>query len=69
MRRQRGAEEHEGEEAQSIGRECERVTTTREVKPFSRKPESSFRETLPRAPQSPQEITRGGHLGSRQSSL
>jgi hypothetical protein len=46
----------------SIGRECERVTATREVKPFSRKPESSFRETLPHTPQSPQEITRDGHL-------
>ena len=29
---------------------------------FSRKPESSFRETLLRAPQSPQEITCDGHL-------
>jgi hypothetical protein len=32
------------------------------VNPFSRKPESSFRETLPHAPQSPQEIARDGHL-------
>jgi hypothetical protein len=31
---QKGAEEHEGERAQSIGRECERVTAARGGEPF-----------------------------------
>jgi hypothetical protein len=58
----KGHRELEGERAQSIGRECKRVTTARGGEPFSRKPESSLKETLPRAPQSPQEITSDGHL-------
>jgi hypothetical protein len=54
---------------QSIGRECEKVTAARGVNPFSMKPESLFRETLPRAPESPQEIPLDGYLGPRQPSL
>jgi hypothetical protein len=61
-RRGCGMKEQEGERAQSVGRECKRVTTTRGVNPFSRKPESSLKKTLSRAPQSLQEITRDGHL-------
>jgi hypothetical protein len=63
------AEEHEGKEAQSIGRKYEKVTAARGVNPFSRKPESLFRETLPRAPESLQEIPLDGYLGPRQPSL
>jgi hypothetical protein len=33
-RRRRGTKEHEGERAQSIGRECERVTAARRGEPF-----------------------------------
>jgi hypothetical protein len=51
-----GTEEHEGKGVQVIGRECEKVTVAGGVNPFSRKPESLFRETLPRAPELPQEI-------------
>jgi hypothetical protein len=39
------------------------------VNPFSRKPESLFRETLLRAPESPQEIPLDGHLRPKQPSL
>jgi hypothetical protein len=34
QRRGRGTKEHEGERVQSIGRECERVTTARGGEPF-----------------------------------
>jgi hypothetical protein len=61
----RGTEEHEGKGAQPIGRECEKVTAARGVNPCPRKPESLFRETLPRASESPQEIPIDGHLGPR----
>jgi hypothetical protein len=62
----RGAQRQRGA---SIGRECEKVTAARRVNPFSRKPESLFRETLPRVPESPQEISFDGHQGPRQPSL
>jgi hypothetical protein len=48
---------------------AKKVTTARRVNPFSRKPKSSFRETLPRAPESPQKISLDGYLGPRQASL
>jgi hypothetical protein len=66
---QRGTEEHEGRRAQSIGRECERVTAARGGEPFFKETRVLAQGTLPCAPQSPQEITREGHLGSRQPSL
>jgi hypothetical protein len=68
-RRGRGTEEHEGKGAQPIGRECEKVTAARGVNSFSRKHESFFRETLPRAPEMPQEIPFDEHLGPRQPSV
>jgi hypothetical protein len=68
-RRGRGTEEHEGKGAQAIGRECEKVTVACEVNPFSRKPESLFRVTLPSAPESPPEIPPDVHLGPRQPTL
>jgi hypothetical protein len=68
-RRGRGAEEHKGKGAQAIGRECEMVPAARGVNPFSRKRESLFRETLLRAPESPQEISLDGYLGPRQPNL
>jgi hypothetical protein len=68
-RRERGTEEHEGKGVQAIGRECEKVTAARGVNPFSRKPESLFRETLPRALELPQEISPDAHIGPRQPTL
>jgi hypothetical protein len=67
--RGRGIEEHEGKGAQPIGRECKKVTAAHGVNPFSGKPESFFRKTLSRAPESPQEIPFDGHLGPRHPSL
>jgi hypothetical protein len=48
---------------------AKKVTAARGVNPFSRKPKSLFRETLPRAPESPQEIPPDAHLGPRQPTL
>jgi hypothetical protein len=59
-RRQQGAADWE---------KCEKLTTAHEVNHFSRKPESFIRETLPHAPETPQEIPFDGHLGLRQPSL
>jgi hypothetical protein len=49
--RERSAEEHEGKEAQAIGRECEKVTAARRVISFFKETRVLIRETLPRAPQ------------------
>jgi hypothetical protein len=52
-RRQRGTKEHEGREAQAIGRECEKVTAAHGVNSFFKETRVLVRETLSRAPQSP----------------
>jgi hypothetical protein len=62
-RRERRAEEHEGKGAQAIGRECEKVTAARGVNSFFKETKVLVRETLPRAPQSPQKISPNAHQG------
>jgi hypothetical protein len=63
-RRERRAEEHEGKEAQTIGRECEKVTAARGVISFLKETRVLVRETLPRAPQSLQKISPDAHQGN-----
>jgi hypothetical protein len=62
--RQRGAEEHDGREAQAIGRECKKVTAARGVNSFFKETRVLVRETLLRAPQSPQKISPNVHQGN-----
>jgi hypothetical protein len=63
-RRQRGAEEHKGREEQSIGREYEKVTAARGVNSFFKETRVLVRETLSRAPQSPQKVSLDVHQGN-----
>jgi hypothetical protein len=63
QRRERRTEEHEGKEAQAIGREYEKVTAARMAKSFFKETRLLVRETLPRAPQSPQKISLDAHQG------
>jgi hypothetical protein len=63
-RRGRGAKEHEGIRAQSIGRECEKVTAARGVNSFFTETRVLVRETLSRAPQSPQKSSPDAHQGN-----
>jgi hypothetical protein len=63
-RRGRGTKEHEGERAQSIVRECEKVTAARGVNSFFKETRVLVRETLSRAPQSPQKILPDAHQGN-----
>jgi hypothetical protein len=59
-----GTKEHEGERAQSIGRECEKVTAAHGVNSFFKETRVLVRETLSRAPQSPQKISPDAHQGN-----
>jgi hypothetical protein len=68
-RRERRTEEHEGKGAQAIGRECERVPAAPGEHPFFKETRVLVRETLPRAPQSPQKISPDAHQGPRQRNL
>jgi hypothetical protein len=61
-RRQRGAEEHEGERARSIGRDCERVTTARGGEPFYKEARVLPQGNPIARPSIAAEITRDGHL-------
>jgi hypothetical protein len=61
---ERRTEEHEGKEAQAIGREYEKVTVARRVNSFFKETRVLVRETLPRAPQSPQKISPDAHQGN-----
>jgi hypothetical protein len=63
-RRGRGTKEHEGERAQAIGRECEKATAARGVNFFFKEIRVLVRETLSRAPQSPQKILPDAHQGN-----
>jgi hypothetical protein len=60
----RGTKENEGERMQSIGRECEKVTAARGVNSFFKETRVLVRETLSRAPQSPQKISPDAHQGN-----